>query len=389
MAGWAMKVLQIHSHYRIAGGEDTVVANEARLLKQAGHQVWQYFEPNPFEPAKALMATLASPWNPLSERQLTRRLRAERPDIAHVHNTWFRLSPSIYRALERAEVPVVRTLHNYRSFCIEGQTYRDGGSCTDCLDGPLPGLRHSCYRSLPLSVVATGAQLSHRLSGADRSVKKFVAPSEFMRDLVVRGGIPAEKTIVKPHFSYDPGERPMPPSASNQVVVLGRLAPGKGVDLLLQAWAQLPKGHGLQLLVAGDGPSGEELRRTAPAGVEFAKLASDEVHTRLLGARALVFPSMLNETFGLVVVEAMAAGLPVVGFDVAGISEILGDLSSDCLVDSGDVSGLGKKLTDLRSGSFVDSNGAANRLRYLDCYTPEAQLPLLEAVFKDVVDARK
>jgi glycosyltransferase involved in cell wall biosynthesis len=375
-----MKILQLHSPYRVLGGEDTVAANEARLLRAAGHEVWQFFEPNPADPLRTAGATLAAPWNPLSAAQLRDRLRAELPDVAHVHNTWFRLSPSIYRTLADHGVAVVRTLHNFRTFCLQGQTYRDGHACLDCLDRPSSGMRHGCYRGHALSLVAAATQRVQERSSVLDAIDRFVAPSEFVRTLVVRAGIPAERTVVKPHFTFDPGHRPAPPSSSHDVLVVGRLAPGKGVDLLLEAWGGLTGQTGLRLEVLGSGPLSHELAAAAPAGVEFAAVTHHEVLHRMLTARAVVVPSMLNETFGLVALEAMAAGLPVAGFRSGAIGEVLAEQSA-LLSEPGDIEALRGALERLADDALVDLIGEANRQRFLRRYSPEAQLPMIEELY--------
>jgi glycosyltransferase involved in cell wall biosynthesis len=376
-----MKILQLHSPYRILGGEDTVAANEARLLRAAGHEVWQFFEPNPSDPLRTAGATLAAPWNPLSDAQLRQRLRVELPDVAHVHNTWFRLSPSIYRTLADHDVAVVRTLHNFRTFCLQGQTYRDGHACLDCLERPSSGIRHGCYRGRALSLVAAATQRVHDRSVVMDAVDRFVAPSEFVRSLVVRAGIPADRTVVKPHFTFDPGPRPAPPSESHDVLVVGRLAPGKGVELLLEAWGGLTRDTGLRLQVLGSGPLAHQLAATAPPGVELAALTHHEVLHRMLAARAVVVPSMLNETFGLVALEAMAAGLPVAGFRSGAIGEVL-DPQDALLCEPGDVGALRGALERLVDDAHVERTGEANRQRFLRHYSPEAQLPMIEELYR-------
>lgn len=382
-----MKILQIHSPYRIAAGEDTVVANEARLLRSGGHEVWQFFEPNPSNAAPALVSTVASPWNPMSARQLRHRLRADRPDIVHVHNTWFRMSPSIFPVLADADLPVVRTLHNYRTFCIEGMGYREGRACTDCLDGsPTLGIRHACFRSsTPLSVVATAAQLVQRAVRTDTSIDLFLAPSEFMRSIIVRSGIPADRTVVKAHFTLDPGRRTASPSASRTVMAVGRVASGKGIDVLLDAWRLLPDSSELELEVIGSGPLVGELEANAPAGVRFMTMSQPEVIQRMLSARALIFPSMLNETFGMVLIEAMSAGLAVVGFDAAATGEILGEHAEPPLAPLGDVRALADRLLLLEDDSLVDRAGDHNLDTFRQQFSPEAQLPLLEGSYEDAV----
>ncbi len=101
------------SRYREPGGEDAVVAAEANLLIRAGHEVVSvsFVAENPTGavPSAALLALSA--WNPPAARALGSTVARVRPDVAHVHNTWYALSPSVLSALDRAGAPVVMPLH--------------------------------------------------------------------------------------------------------------------------------------------------------------------------------------------------------------------------------------------------------------------------------------
>jgi len=148
-----MRILQLHTRYRQAGGEDRVVAAEADLLRSAGHTVEQLLADNPRSSMAAAGAMLKSPWNSASRQAVERAVARFKPDVAHVHNTWYALSPSVLDELRASRVPTVMTVHNYRLMCVNGMLLRDGGPCEDCVGrSPLPGIRHRCYRN---SVVAS------------------------------------------------------------------------------------------------------------------------------------------------------------------------------------------------------------------------------------------
>ena len=161
-----MKVLQIHSRYREYGGEERVVENDASLLRDAGHEVMTYEVPNPSSGFKAAASLAASSWN-LRQAQRVRRLIHEwHPDIAHIHNTWFSLSPSVSAVVHAAGLPLVHTIHNYRPTCVNAKLFRDGRPCYDCLGSSLPlkGVKLGCYRgSRVLSAAVVSADLAHQL----------------------------------------------------------------------------------------------------------------------------------------------------------------------------------------------------------------------------------
>src|SRR5439155_4864981 len=125
----ALRVLQVHNRYRQLGGEDSVAATEASLLRDAGHAVIEHHVSNPSGGGAAAASLAAAPWNRASAREMRRAVRECEPDVAHVHNTWYTLSPSVLDALSGTGVPVVMTLHNYRLVCANAQLFRDARPC--------------------------------------------------------------------------------------------------------------------------------------------------------------------------------------------------------------------------------------------------------------------
>lgn len=383
-----MRVLQVHNQYALRGGEDSVVDAEARLLADAGHQVDALCVRNP-DGARAAATLAGAPWNPLRRAELRARLREDRPDVAHLHNTWFSLSSSIVDALADAGVPIVMTLHNYRLVCGNALLFRDGAVCTDCVgDSPWHAARHGCYRgSRAQSMVAAATIALAARRGTWRQVARFLAPSEFVRDVYVAAGFAPERITVKPHSAAAHGLRTLPPSTSRRVLCLSRLAPEKGIDTLLDAW-RAAGCDDLELLLVGDGPRYAELARRAPEGVRFTGwLPADQVRALLLRSRAVVVPTECYETFGMTAVEAMAAGVPVLASDIAGPAEVAGELGAKWLAPPGDVPGWADALARLRDDALIDAAGQRAREIYLRRYTEEIGLRSLLASYQDAIES--
>ncbi len=146
-----MRVLLLHNRYQVPGGEDTVARGEAAMLRAAGFTVDLLETDNDgivsvYARAKtALQVTYSFP----SRKLVAERISRFRPDLVHVHNLFPRLTPSVYDACREAHIPVVQTLHNYRTLCANGVLFRSGKICTECLEHafPTPAIRHGCYRS--------------------------------------------------------------------------------------------------------------------------------------------------------------------------------------------------------------------------------------------------
>jgi glycosyltransferase involved in cell wall biosynthesis len=386
-----MRILQLHARYRIRAGEDTVVDNEASALRRAGHEVLQCTVDNPTDRVATAAALVRSVHNRASARFVRERIDAFRPDVVHVHNTWFSLSSSTVAAAAGAGVPVVMTLHNFRLGCLSTDLYRDGAVCTACIGrAPLPGVVHGCYRGSRLlsGLQATEVMVTRRRGVLDAAVTRFVAPSQFMADRLADIGVPVDRTVVKPHFGDDPGPRHAPPSTSRHVLAVGRLAQGKGIDTLLDAWASITESsrHDHRLHIIGDGPQAERFRRRLPPGVEMLGWRErDEIRARMLDARALVMPSELYETFGMVLVEAMSAGLPVIVNTVAGAATIV-EPPSALLVPPRDPNALAAAL-DALDDDTVDTVGATNRQRFEQHYSEPVGVAALERLYSDAIAA--
>lgn len=386
-----MRVLQLHTRYRQPGGEDAVVATEAALLRAGGHEVLEHLVDNP-EGAVASAGGLAlAPYNPVSARRARAAVRRVRPDVVHVHNTWYALSPSVFAAVRDEDAPVVVTLHNYRLLCANALLFRDGRPCEDCVGThPWHGVQHRCYRdsAVASAVVATTIALHRRLPTWSRDVDVFIALSDFARQRFVAGGLPAEKIVIKPNTVADGGRRQTPPSASKAALFVGRLTPEKGIMELLDVWRSIDH-RGVELDVVGSGPLAGEVARRAGAGVTVhGAMPASEVRQRMLESRVLLFPSRWYETFGLVMVEAMAAGLPVVASDLGGSRELIGrdgEGAGWTVEADGWEAALAQWLHD---GAALDDAGRRGRARYEAGFSEEAGLRALEAVYADAIRLR-
>jgi glycosyltransferase involved in cell wall biosynthesis len=380
-----VRILQVHTRYREPGGEDVVVKAEAELLRAAGHEVVQWQAQNPQGTSGAVAALALSPWNFRAARSLGRVATRLRPHVAHVHNTWFAMSPSVLPALRRAGVPVVMTLHNYRLLCANGVLFRDGRPCEDCIGThPWHGLRHRCYRDSALqSLPAAGTIAFHGLLGTwRREVSLFLALNEFSRARFVSGGLPPERIHVKPNFVADPGPRTVPNSASPTVLYVGRLVAEKGLGVLLEAWRRAAVGS-LELVIVGDGSMRPALQRLAVPGVRFAgRLPAEEVRRRMLAARALVLPSLSYEGQPMVALEAVAAGVPVLASDIGGMPELLRPLGSCWLVPPGVEEAWAAALRRLTDARLVEQGGRQARATYEQSLTEASALDALEAAYE-------
>jgi glycosyltransferase involved in cell wall biosynthesis len=382
-----LRILQVHAAHRDFGGEDVVVEEERSVLTSHGHVVEQFLVENPTGAVQAAGAVLRAPWNPTAARKVLATARAFRPDVVHVHNTWFALSPAVVAALARDDMPMVATLHNFRTVCANGLLLRQGKPCELCV-GSHPGhaIAHRCYRDSAL--LSTSAALtigvSRRLGIWQRHVARFFVLDHAAVRPLVAGGIPADRITVRPNFVGDGGPRSTPPSASNEVVYVGRLSPEKGPQLLVEAWRNAAP-PGLRLNVFGDGPLRPELEGRRVAGVTFlGQVDRTQIAAALRQARVLVFPSTCRESGPLAPIEAAAAGLPIVVSDLVGMAQELAASGAGWSVAAGDAGSLAAAMSRLADAQEVDRAGAAARNFYEERYGAAAALHALEGVYRQV-----
>jgi glycosyltransferase involved in cell wall biosynthesis len=318
-----MRILILHSRYRSgpASGENRVVEDEARLLTEAGHHV-EVFTPELGRPSGLglVSAGLGAIWSRHAVDRVTRLVARSQPDIVHCHNLFPALSPAVIRAT-RDVAPVVLTLHNYRLQCLPATLFRDGRICEDCLGHtPWPGVLHRCYQgSFAASAALASSLVVHRRIGTFTGIHLYLAISEFVRRKHIEGGLSPDRVIVKHHFTWQVERREGP---GQYFLFLGRLSAEKGVDTLLRAWMQ----SRAKLLIVGGGPEATRLRAIAPSNVEFrGTVEPDEVQALLRHARSLVVPSTWYEGAGRVVLEAYAAGVPVLASRVGALPETVQD----------------------------------------------------------------
>jgi len=389
-----MRVLVLHNAYQQRGGEDAVVEAEAGLLRAAGHEVTVDIISNDaiVGLASRTRAFLDVTGNRQSAARVARLVGETGADVVHIHNFFPRLSPLAHLAAADRGAAVVQTLHNYRLMCAAATFLRDGRVCQDCKGGSsLPALRHRCYRgSLPgtLGVV----RMQNATLGAPRwrnAVHRFIVLTEFARRQFAEGGLPADRLAVKPNFTFAPPTAGAAGSAPRSgALFVGRLSEEKGVRDLVSAWAALP---GIPLTIVGDGPLRADLEGAAPENVTFTGwLDKDEVGRRMAGAAALVFPSRWFEGFPMVIVEALAHGLPVLAADLGAAAEIIEPGVTGDLFPPGQPGALAETVRRAFASDTALAEWSRHaRARFDGNYTPERNLRQLERIYEAAMaDAR-
>jgi glycosyltransferase involved in cell wall biosynthesis len=314
------------------------------------------------------------------------------PDIAHLHAPSRYLTPAILRPLERAGVPVVMTLHDFKPWCTNRILFAAGAPCERCRGGRhWHSIATGCVQdSRARSAVAMVEAYVHDAVGAYRSVRRWIAPSRFVLEKAVEHGVPRQHLRLLPHgvAAEVPGATTAPMIPPDQAFVFfsGRLSLEKGVRSLPELARRLAP---TPLLVAGEGPLGAWLERQAHAIPNLRLLGhiEDAALARLRSAAAVVVvPSLFYEHFCYAVAEALLDRRPVVASAIGAIPELVEHEVTGLLVPAGDpqalVEGVRRALADPAAPVWAE----AGRARVAALGDPGRHLEDLLAIYRETLD---
>lgn len=373
-----MKILLVNKfHYR-KGGAETYYLTVGSELERMGHEVayfsmkhpnnlpckWdKYFvtqrEYNDVKnPLSAVRDGIALIYSPEAKRNFQALCEEFRPDVVHLNNVHRQITLSILDApyLKEHHVPVFYTAHDYVTIC-PGYLMLDGEGrvCDACLeDGKYRHcIENRCVKgSRAKSALAALEASFNRAHRSNERIDRVIAPSSFMRSKLIEGGWPEGKVVALQNFADDAilarasgvaGD--VTDRESPYLLFFGRLSAEKGVDVLLRAFdaaaSSLPRD--MRLIVVGDGPDVAEFRELAASldsasRIEFAGYQTgDALQTYVERASLAIASSRCRENMPYSIVEAFAAGTPVVGTRIGGIPELVADGVTGFACEPGDV----------------------------------------------------
>ena len=231
-------------------------------------------------------------------------------------------------------------------------------------------------------MAVTAMLATHRAAGTwDRMVDLYIALSDFARERLVAGGLPAERVVVKPNFvSPDPGPGD---GHGGYALYVGRLSEEKGVRVLVQAWHLL---DGIPLLVAGDGPLSN---LEWPNGVQYlGREPRERVLALMQNAKVLIFPSTWYECAPMTILEAFACGLPVIGSNLGSTAELVDHRRTGLLFRPGDAEDLATQVRwAFTHSEEMRSMRVSARREYQQKYTAERNYKLLTEIHKRAIES--
>ena len=357
-----LRVLFVNKYLYPKGGAETHLLEVADALARRGHDL-RYVGTDLGTPQTSAALTTTAPapdynrldgwWDRLgalggmiyslpARDAIHRVLRRFPADVAHLHNVYHQLSPSVVVALKRAGVPVVLTAHDFKLVCPSYLLHDGESTCFACR-----GHRYwnvvgqGCSRrgfagGLAMMVEST---IHHFLRLYEQHLDLVIAPSRFVRDRLVEGGFSPRRVCVLPNAVQVDRFRPQT-KLGDYLLYVGRLSSEKGLSTLLSAASQVPE---IPFWIVGDGPERAELERQAAdlPHVRFLGFRPPAEVARLLqNCRATVLASHWPENCPMSILEAFACAKPVVATRVGGVPELFEGALAELLVPLGDASAL-------------------------------------------------
>lgn len=356
------RLLSINNYHYARGGADAAYLQHAELFAQHG---WDtsffsmkhekniacedsdfFVDTIEFGETNTISAAAKIVYSREAQQKIGALLDSKPARLAHVHNIYHHLSPSVLVELAKRGVPTVMTAHDLKLACPNYKMLNRTGICERCKGGKIWNVAiHRCVQnSLPASALIFLESAVHKSLGLyARHLDKIVAPSHFYRDKLIEWGWDGDRVVHIPNAVEVTGSSTS--IVGNYLLYFGRLAPEKGLITLIRAAAL----SGIPVKIAGEGPQDAELRQLAAhlsAPVEFlGHCVGETLWSVVENSRAIVLPSEWYENGPMSVIEAFSRGKPLVGANIGGIPEMIVEGETGWAFESGDVEDLSRAMS--------------------------------------------
>ncbi len=398
-----MKVLQVSQNLFVRGGSDRMFLDTCALLKRHGHEVIPFVARHPqndespwssYFPVAANfdspgpMDTLRYVYSRPAARAIRKLIREYRPDVAHLHIYYGKLTASILPVLKAEGVPVVHTMHEYRQISPNYTLVHNDRIDESCCG--IHAWRAAAKRfnrgSLTRSALAVFEWYVSRMVGSQRSIDRFIAISDFQKQKMAEHGVPADR-ITRIYNFVEPCEAAVGVTGQGgYFLYFGRVERIKGVFTLADAAAKMP---GITVKIVGEGDAkadlADHLKRHQIGNVELVGFTrGEELKALIHGSLATVLPAKWYEPFGLTVLESFAQCRPVIASRIGALPELIADGQDGLLFEPGDVSGLCEKMWELVDDpARADTMGRAGHATLIERFTPDVHYDQLMRVYRE------
>jgi glycosyltransferase involved in cell wall biosynthesis len=349
-----MRILEINKFNHVRGGADKHFVDLVNLLQRNGNEVAVFAMDHPknipsewskyfvsrvdYENGSVLnkiKGALRIFWSFEARRKIGKLLDEFRPEVVHIHNIYHQISPSILSEIKRRGIPVVMTVHDWKLICPNYLLNCGKPYCEKCVSGKYwHCIAKKCVKNSYLkSLVCVLELYLHRwLKVYDKNIDRYIAPSNFVKNILVKAGFAEDKISVLPHFietkEKDISEKK---SGVSYALYIGRVSEEKGVDELIEIFKDLPA----NLVMAGT--KDENFVIPESRNIRYVGFRSPgEIETLIQNSQFIVSASRLPETFGLIALEAIANKKPFIGYRTGAFEEIIQNGKNGFLAENKD-----------------------------------------------------
>lgn len=364
-----MKILQINNYHHVQGGSDTVYLNTGKLLEKQGHEVIyfsttsddniphgtnQHFVPADDPNSGGMLAQLKKIPSFIYSRQsyksLKELLKKEKPDIAHLHIFYGRLTSSVLQALKEEAIPMVMSVHEYRMLCPVSVFINNKGEvCEKCAGSSYVScVTSKCNKgSYAYSAIsALEATFRDKFFDYKKNIDHFIMVSNFIRNKHSQYYPEiSNKSSVLYNFQHIDYKNPTQEKEVD-LVFFGRLSKEKGIMTLLNA---IKDHKNISLKIIGTGPENEAIKEFIHShSLKKVKLLGfckgNELWRHIVSAKFAVVPSECYENNPMTAIESLFLGVPVIGSNIGGIPEIIQE-NNGFLFEPGNAEDLQKSIS--------------------------------------------
>lgn len=340
-----MKILFIHTFYAQKGGEDTVVDTEIELLRKDHEVDVLYFQNK--TGIKGAFQFLLSIWNIYSSFQVKKRIKKFNPDVIHLHNWHFATGPHIIRSINKTQIPIIQTLHNYRLLCPSAILFHNNELYLKSLEQNFPFdaikkkvYRNSMFQTFWLSFIVW----FHTKIGTWNMIDRYICLTDFSKELFQKSNlkIATSKFISKPNFT-DSNIENAKEEREKCFLFIGRLCEEKGIITLINAL----KNSNHKLKIVGDGPLKNYVQENGKTStnIEYIGHLSREDVKKILGEiDALIFPSIWFEGMPMTIIEALSTATPIIASNIGAMKSMITNRFNGLLFTPGDENSLLESL---------------------------------------------
>lgn len=408
-----MKILLINKFHYLKGGSETYYFGLGDLLKEHGHEVIyfsmkdeknvpceqeKYFVENvdfnaPMSKIQMVKAGLKMLYSFEAKKKLEQLIKDEKPDIAHLNIFQSQLTASVVDVLYKYRIPMVYTMHDLKPICPTYLMMCHGEICKECIHGNyLPCIRKHCMKdSFAKSVLAAIEAEVYRIKKTYDKLDLIITPSDFHKARLEEAKVTKTKIVRMRNFLPGNIQFVDEVKAGEYFLYFGRISQEKGIITLIKAYAKSKVDS--KLYIVGTGPLDKEVKELVTnLGIQdkvsiLGYKNGDELQNIVRGAKCVILPSECSENSPISMLEAMAAGRPIIVSRNGGLPELVKELGNGFVSEPGNVQSLSKIMESV--GNMSDrkliSMGLRSQKMVIEKSSIEEYRKILEETYHELI----